>query len=133
MYLLTASRNRAPQPPPYVPPQGPVYQAPPPAYSPPQGTQYGWVPYNTFPTAPPRKSLETRRLMSHPRGRCTRPHPQPTPHPRGRSMDGCRTTHSLQHLHVSHQKLGLKSDITRSASLRNEGLFSGFKDKQTNK
>ncbi|KAK3089283.1 hypothetical protein FSP39_002343 [Pinctada imbricata] len=49
-----ASRNRmAAQPPPYIPPQGPIYQAPPPAYSPPMGTQYGWVPYQTFPTAPP--------------------------------------------------------------------------------
>lgn len=48
-----ASRNRVQQPPPYMPPQGNFYQAPPPSYSPPQNGYYDWVPYQTFPTAPP--------------------------------------------------------------------------------
>ncbi|KAJ8318213.1 hypothetical protein KUTeg_003304 [Tegillarca granosa] len=47
-----ASRNRMQQPPPpYVPPQGPYYQAPPSNYAAPQN--YAWVPYQTFPSAPP--------------------------------------------------------------------------------
>lgn len=48
-----ASRNRVQQPPPYMPPMGNVYQAPPPAYAPPQSGYYDWVPYQTFPSAPP--------------------------------------------------------------------------------
>ncbi|KAK6170245.1 hypothetical protein SNE40_018684 [Patella caerulea] len=48
-----ASRNRPPQPPPYSPPTGPIYQAPPPAYEAPHTQFYDWVPYQTFPTAPP--------------------------------------------------------------------------------
>ena len=43
---------RAP-PPPYAPPMAPFYQAPPPAYSPPQTAMYAFVPYQTFPSAPP--------------------------------------------------------------------------------
>ena len=54
-FYITASRNRPPQPPAYTPPQGPFYQAPPPAYSAPHTEYYAWVPYQTFPTAPPRK------------------------------------------------------------------------------
>ncbi|GAB1599387.1 WW domain-binding protein 2-like [Argonauta hians] len=38
------------QPPPYMPPQEPFYQPAPPAYT---ATNYGWVPYQTFPNAPP--------------------------------------------------------------------------------
>ena len=52
---ISASRNNPPQPPPYTPPQGPIYQAPPPAYSAPHNDYYAWVPYQTFPSAPPRK------------------------------------------------------------------------------
>lgn len=43
---------QAQQPPAYTPPQGPVYQAPPPMYTP-QYSNYNWVPFNTFPNAPP--------------------------------------------------------------------------------
>lgn len=50
---FTASRYmQAQQPPAYTPPQGPVYQAPPPMYTPQYGN-YNWVPFNTFPNAPP--------------------------------------------------------------------------------
>ncbi|XP_046352766.1 WW domain-binding protein 2-like [Haliotis rufescens] len=52
-----ASRNRPPQPPPYTPPMGNVYQAPPPAYAPPHTPHYDWVPYQTFPTAPPQDGV----------------------------------------------------------------------------
>ncbi|XP_029640865.1 WW domain-binding protein 2 [Octopus sinensis] len=45
-----ASRYQIPQPPPYTPPQGPFYQPAPPAYT---AYNYGWVPYQTFPNAPP--------------------------------------------------------------------------------
>ncbi|WAQ95878.1 WBP2-like protein [Mya arenaria] len=54
-----ASRNRPAQPPPYSPPQGPFYQAPPPAYSAPHTEYYAWVPYQTFPTAPPPEYVYT--------------------------------------------------------------------------
>lgn len=51
---LKASRNRPEQPPPYGPPAyGNYYPAPPPAYAPPSDPYYAWVPYQTFPTAPP--------------------------------------------------------------------------------
>ncbi|KAK7475877.1 hypothetical protein BaRGS_00032927 [Batillaria attramentaria] len=53
-----ASRNRPPQPPPYTPSMvGNIYAAPPPAYQPPQDPYYAWVPYQTFPTAPPDNSV----------------------------------------------------------------------------
>ncbi|KAL3876716.1 hypothetical protein ACJMK2_034518 [Sinanodonta woodiana] len=54
-----ASRNRQSfnAPPAYTPPQGPFYQAPPPAYSAPHTEYYAWVPYQTFPTAPPASSV----------------------------------------------------------------------------
>lgn len=51
-----ASRYQAQQPPPYTPPQGPVYQAPPPMYTPQYGN-YGWVPFGAFPTAPPAEQV----------------------------------------------------------------------------
>lgn len=54
-----ASRNNPPQPPPYTPPQGPIYQAPPPAYSAPHNDYYAWVPYQTFPSAPPPEYVYT--------------------------------------------------------------------------
>ncbi|KAK7112155.1 WW domain-binding protein 2-like [Littorina saxatilis] len=53
-----ASKNRRPQPPSYTPPAyGNIYAAPPPAYQPPQDPYYNWVPYQTFPTAPPQNSV----------------------------------------------------------------------------
>ncbi|KAL8579973.1 hypothetical protein ACOMHN_056861 [Nucella lapillus] len=52
-----ASRNRMQQPPPYTPAMGNVYAAPPPAYQPPCDPYYAWVPYQTFPTAPPDNSV----------------------------------------------------------------------------
>lgn len=52
-FFSAVSRYQMPQPPPYTPPQGPYYQPPPPAYSAPR---YDWVPYQTFPNAPPGKS-----------------------------------------------------------------------------
>ncbi|KAI8797264.1 WW domain-binding protein 2-like isoform X1 [Biomphalaria glabrata] len=49
-----ASRNRPTNPPPYQgPPSSNYYAAPPPAYEPPRNSYYSWVPYETFPTAPP--------------------------------------------------------------------------------
>ncbi|ESO93287.1 hypothetical protein LOTGIDRAFT_216116 [Lottia gigantea] len=54
-----ASRNRPAQPPPYSPPTGPIYQAPPPAYEAPHTQYYDWVPYQTFPTAPPAEYVYT--------------------------------------------------------------------------
>ena len=51
-FVFPASRYQAQQPPPYSPPQGPVYPAPPPMYTPQYGN-YNWVPVNTFPNAPP--------------------------------------------------------------------------------
>ncbi|KAH3869202.1 WW domain-binding protein 2-like [Dreissena polymorpha] len=54
-----ASRNRPAQPPAYTPPQGPFYQAPPPAYSAPHTDYYAWVPYQTFPNAPPPEYVYT--------------------------------------------------------------------------
>lgn len=56
LWPLIASRNRAAQPPPYTPPAyGDIFAAPPPAYEPPRDQYYSWVPYQTFPTAPPGK------------------------------------------------------------------------------
>lgn len=52
-----ASRYMPPQPPAYSPPMAGYYQAPPPAYAPPTGQMYGFVPYQTFPTAPPANSV----------------------------------------------------------------------------
>lgn len=53
-----ASRNRPEQPPPYGPPAyGNYYPAPPPAYAPPSDPYYAWVPYQTFPTAPPENTV----------------------------------------------------------------------------
>ncbi|XP_059147482.1 WW domain-binding protein 2-like [Physella acuta] len=53
-----ASRNRPPNPPPYyAPPGADYYAAPPPAYEPPRNSYYSWVPYDTFPTAPPAQSI----------------------------------------------------------------------------
>ncbi|CAH1795578.1 unnamed protein product [Owenia fusiformis] len=48
-----ARRRMTPQPPVYSQPTGNYYQAPPPAYTPPQTPLYGFVPTQTFPTAPP--------------------------------------------------------------------------------
>merc|ERR1719414_1015615 len=48
-----ATRHAPPAPPAYTPPSGPYYQAPPPAYAPPTGQEYAFIPYNTFPNAPP--------------------------------------------------------------------------------
>jgi hypothetical protein len=52
-----ASRFSPPQPPVYSPPTAGYYQAPPPAYAPPGGQMYEFVPYQTFPTAPPANSV----------------------------------------------------------------------------
>jgi hypothetical protein len=54
-----AQRNRPANPPAYYPPppNAGYYAAPPPAYSPPQNSHYSWVPYDTFPTAPPAQSV----------------------------------------------------------------------------
>jgi len=53
-----ASRNRPANPPPYSPPPSSGYHAaPPPAYEPPRNSHYSWVPYDTFPTAPPAQSI----------------------------------------------------------------------------
>jgi len=48
-----ASNNMRDPPPPYTPPTAPFYQPPPPAYAPPQTAMYAFVPYQTFPSAPP--------------------------------------------------------------------------------
>lgn len=50
-----ALSNRAPRPqPPQYTPQGNIFQAPPPAYGLVCGDpNYGWLPYSTFPSAPP--------------------------------------------------------------------------------
>lgn len=82
-----ASRNRVQQPPPYMPPQGNVYQAPPPAYSPPQGN-YEWVPYQTFPTAPPPEYVYmTEAPPPYPGVDPSAPYPQPQPQANGHSSD----------------------------------------------
>lgn len=48
----------ADNPPPYIPPQNPWYQAPPPAYAPPPQGYYGWVPPTQhFPNQPPQNSV----------------------------------------------------------------------------
>ncbi|XP_076450371.1 WW domain-binding protein 2-like [Babylonia areolata] len=52
-----ASKCRMQQPPPYTAATGNIYAAPPPAYSPPQDPHFAWVPYQTFPTAPPNNSV----------------------------------------------------------------------------
>jgi hypothetical protein len=53
-----ASRNRPPNPPPYCPPSSAgFYAAPPPAYEAPHNSFYAWVPYDTFPTAPPSQTV----------------------------------------------------------------------------
>jgi len=52
-----ASRYFPPQLPVYSPPTAGYYQAPPPAYAPPGGQMYAFVPYQTFPTAPPADSV----------------------------------------------------------------------------
>lgn len=53
---LASRYMQAQQPPAYTPPQGPVYQAPPPMYTPQYGN-YNWVPFNTFPNAPPAQQV----------------------------------------------------------------------------
>jgi hypothetical protein len=53
-FLISASRNAQSQPPAYTAaPNCSYYQAPPPAYAPPEDPYYSFVPYSTFPTAPP--------------------------------------------------------------------------------
>jgi hypothetical protein len=51
--IIVASANMRAAPPPYSPPTAPFYMAPPPAYAPPQSAMYSFVPYQTFPSAPP--------------------------------------------------------------------------------
>jgi hypothetical protein len=63
--LIAVSRNRPPNPPAYYPPPAAgFYAAPPPAYEPPHNSFYAWVPYDTFPTAPPCKYF-TKTLGQH--------------------------------------------------------------------
>lgn len=53
-----ASRNRPENPPPYyAAPNSGYYPAPPPAYEPPSNSHYSWVPYQTFPNAPPANTI----------------------------------------------------------------------------
>jgi len=54
-----ASRNRPANPPPYgpPPPMNSYPPAPPPAYQMPANSHYAWVPYQTFPNAPPAQSV----------------------------------------------------------------------------
>ena len=61
--MLLASRHYAQQPPVYTPPAANYYQAPPPAYAAPSGPTYAFVPHETFPTAPPRKSCHFSGLI----------------------------------------------------------------------
>jgi len=53
--VISASRYSPPQAPVYSSPAAAYYQAPPPAYAPPSGPTYAFIPYQTFPDAPPRK------------------------------------------------------------------------------
>jgi len=53
-----ATKNRPANPPAYYPTMSSnYYQAPPPAYAPPSGPNYGFIPYDTFPNAPPANSV----------------------------------------------------------------------------
>lgn len=55
-----ASQHLPPQPPPYMPNQGPYYPAPPPSYMPPAGGINGFVPpTHVFPDSPPANSVYT--------------------------------------------------------------------------
>jgi hypothetical protein len=52
-----ASKYFSRQPPAYVPPAAAYYQAPPPAYAPPSGPAYAFIPFQTFPDAPPQNGV----------------------------------------------------------------------------
>jgi len=73
------SRYQMPQPPPYTPQPGPYYQPPPPAYSAPR---YDWVPYQTFPNAPPASEVFTSEAPPPYAGVDPNltPYPNPQPH-----------------------------------------------------
>ncbi|GFW37380.1 WW domain-binding protein 2 [Trichonephila clavipes] len=58
-----ASQHMPPQPPSYMPQQGPYYPAPPPAYTPPSEGINGFVPpTHVFPDAPPANSVYTSNM-----------------------------------------------------------------------
>ncbi|XP_041362501.1 WW domain-binding protein 2-like [Gigantopelta aegis] len=82
-----AMRNRPPQPPVYSPPVGNIYQAPPPAYEAPHTPYYDWVPYNTFPTAPPPNYVYTMEAPPPYPGVDPNMTPYPPPQANGSASD----------------------------------------------